>query len=825
MRLAGTVVTVPAGSTVLGPADGVRPPDRRRGAPPARSRRRSRAFVRGRLDPGRPPVPPLPGRRAVRRGLRPDAGHRGRRPPVAGRRPASPSGPTSADGLAHPGVGDRPPRWRRPSTSRWCEARLASGRTGPARHPGPAGARRRWPPRSTGVVGLGDQATATPQIVRRRAAWPPAPGGSPSLAPGRGPGPRPCSPPSAALGVGAGRPPSWRRTYGLSTLYADGRIGAGQTVGIFELEPFTPSDIAAYQACYGTSVPVTTVPVDGGRHRRARRARRRSTSRWWPAWPRARRSASTRAPTTTAPDPIDTYAAMVDQDAAKVLVDQLGRVRGDDGPGRAGGRAPRCSPRPPPRASRSWPRRATPGRATADSASTPTATQLAVDDPADQPDVTGVGGTSLTSATPDAPDRDGLEQLPSGRRPRRRGGNSTGFVAPAWQQVAAAQSADTTYTCGTPADQQCREVPDVVGLGRPGPRRHRLLGGHLVDRSGGRARPSPLWAALVADTDQGCASPGRPARTRPSTAPAPPPSFNDVTVGHQCPVRRHRSSRRGPATTWPPGGGARGPPHSSACCRARPAGCPTVTGAQPVLGPGRRRHHGDHHRDAASAPAPRSVHFGGVPPTVTGVDPDLGDRGHAPTSTSAGPSAVTVTTTGTGGRHQPGGGRRPEFTFTSPQVTSVAPAKGPTAGGGRVTVEGTGFTGATACRSARSPATFQVTVADHASPPWCRPGRRAVAQCRSTSVTAARAPARRRPERPTTTPGPATCWPPPTAACSPTARPGSSAPAAGRPWSGPGGRHGHGPRRQGLLDGGRRRRGPRLRQCRVASARPTGVGL
>src|SRR5207248_5335274 len=35
-------------------------------------------------------------------------------------------------------------------------------------------------------------------------------------------------------------------------------------VGLSELEPYSPSDIAAYQSCYGTHAQVTNVQVDGG---------------------------------------------------------------------------------------------------------------------------------------------------------------------------------------------------------------------------------------------------------------------------------------------------------------------------------------------------------------------------------------------------------------------------------------------------------------------------------------------------------------------------------------------------------------------------------
>ena len=50
------------------------------------------------------------------------------------------------------------------------------------------------------------------------------------------------------------------------------------TIALYELESDDPNDIAAYQACYGTDVSISYVPVDGGVHPGRGRARRRSTS-------------------------------------------------------------------------------------------------------------------------------------------------------------------------------------------------------------------------------------------------------------------------------------------------------------------------------------------------------------------------------------------------------------------------------------------------------------------------------------------------------------------------------------------------------------------
>ena len=40
--------------------------------------------------------------------------------------------------------------------------------------------------------------------------------------------------------------------------------GNGATIGLFELDPWSASDISSFQTCYGTNVPITSVNVDGG---------------------------------------------------------------------------------------------------------------------------------------------------------------------------------------------------------------------------------------------------------------------------------------------------------------------------------------------------------------------------------------------------------------------------------------------------------------------------------------------------------------------------------------------------------------------------------
>jgi subtilase family serine protease len=52
--------------------------------------------------------------------------------------------------------------------------------------------------------------------------------------------------------------------YQFPGLYGAGDMGAGQTIALFEQQPYDPTDIATYQACYGTSAAITNIDVAGG---------------------------------------------------------------------------------------------------------------------------------------------------------------------------------------------------------------------------------------------------------------------------------------------------------------------------------------------------------------------------------------------------------------------------------------------------------------------------------------------------------------------------------------------------------------------------------
>jgi subtilase family serine protease len=73
-------------------------------------------------------------------------------------------------------------------------------------------------------------------------------------------GPQPCAGASqTAITANA-----FAALYGMNLLYSLGDYGQGVRIGVLELEPNLPSDITAYEKCYGISTKVNYIKVDGG---------------------------------------------------------------------------------------------------------------------------------------------------------------------------------------------------------------------------------------------------------------------------------------------------------------------------------------------------------------------------------------------------------------------------------------------------------------------------------------------------------------------------------------------------------------------------------
>jgi subtilase family serine protease len=357
-----------------------------------------------------------------------------------------------------------------------------------------------------------------------------APGSAPSVAPKVNGGvtahatPTPCPAASSLQPVGY-TADQLANTYGFSTLYGQGRAGVGVKVGIYELEPFTPSDIATYQSCFGTNVSVQNIGVDGGASGPQGGEAALDIEEIASMAPGA--SIMVYSGRQAGNGPIDTYARMVGDDSTQVISTGWGI----------------CEPQMDPtmRAAESslFAQAAAQGQtvvaASGDAGSsdcynpssiTGSDTSLQVDDPADQPYVTGAGGTSIQSAGP--PPTETVWNSGAGTG-AGGGGVSSIFGQPSWQSGAGVDAPIATAACAAVGRPSCREVPDVSALADPSHGFIDYFGGSW-GVAGGTSVASPLWSALLAVIDQG--QPATVGFVNPALYSCGTSGFNDVTTGN-----------------------------------------------------------------------------------------------------------------------------------------------------------------------------------------------------------------------------------------------------------------------------------------------------
>ncbi|HEY5250463.1 MAG TPA: protease pro-enzyme activation domain-containing protein, partial [Acidimicrobiales bacterium] len=236
-------------------------------------------------------------------------------------------------------------------------------------------------------------------------------------------GPTPCSAASsAATSFGSYTANTFAGTYGLSSLYGQGRLGAGITVGIFELEPYLASDIQAYETCYGISNPVTNIPVDRGAGSGAGSVEAAlDIENVAGLAPGTSIKVYTGPPTSSG---IDIYNTMVQSDSVQVLTTSWGLCESAFTQQAASAEATIFKVA----AAQGQTIFAASGDSGSEDCNFEGQTGLAVDDPASQPTVTGVGGTSL-SMSGGGP----TETVWNDRYGSSGGGVSSNFTQPSWQ--------------------------------------------------------------------------------------------------------------------------------------------------------------------------------------------------------------------------------------------------------------------------------------------------------------------------------------------------------------------------------------------------------
>ena len=361
------------------------------------------------------------------------------------------------------------------------------------------------------VVGLDDLAQEVPEGLRRSDPTMRTSTVTPHSSTG---GPTPCAEASAAA---ASEPTTYTAdqiasAYDLSSLYGAGDEGAGETIGIYELEPNIPSDITDYQQCYGTDTSVSYVEVDGGPGPpdiadQTGLETELDVESVIGLAPQARilvyQGPNSNSGARGA-GPYDTYNAIISQDQANVITTSWGICEAGEGQADAAAEYDLFE------------EAAIQGQtvvaAAGDDGSEDCyaedgSTSLAVDDPGSQPFVTSVGGTSLTLS----PSRS--ETVWNDRSGAGGGGISSVWPMPPYQsQAPSSLAVINSYSSGAPcgaASGYCREVPDVSADADPETGVLIVYDGQWGG-IGGTSAAAPMWAALLTLTDASPACAGSP---------------------------------------------------------------------------------------------------------------------------------------------------------------------------------------------------------------------------------------------------------------------------------------------------------------------------
>ncbi|MBU5638984.1 hypothetical protein KOM00_19880 [Geomonas sp. Red69] len=289
------------------------------------------------------------------------------------------------------------------------------------------------------------------------------------------------TPYQVGTGPGGGMPPRDIATaYNLSQITA---TGTGQTLALFQLDGYTPSDIAAYANYFGiAAVPLHNVLVDGfsGTPGTGAGEVTLDIELQMALAPGASKIMVYMGPNTSK-GVLDTYNRIATDNMAKQVSSSWGLSEGESGSSFLSSE------------NAIFQQMAAQGQtvyaAAGDSGAYDNGSTLSVDDPASQPYVTGVGGTTLYLSS-GSYNRESTWNAGTINGGAGGGGVSAFWPIPTWQQK-----------LGNVASSVMRNVPDVALNSDPGT-------GYSVYYQGkwwlygGTSCAAPLWAAFTARVNQ-----------------------------------------------------------------------------------------------------------------------------------------------------------------------------------------------------------------------------------------------------------------------------------------------------------------------------------
>ena len=604
----------------------------------------------------------------------------------------------------------------------------------------------------TGVLGLRRGTPSSPQFVGRRTLTPVQPDVQPmrqARVAANDVVPQACPQASqVASSVGAYTASNLAQAYQADPLYQAGQQGSGIRVALFELEPFSATDIADYQQCMGTHATVNTVPVDGGTGTGAGSGEAAlDIETVLGLAPRATVDVYEGVNGSDS-NIVDVYAAIANANVDQVVSTSWGGCEAFTDPALRSAEANVFAQM----AAQGQTVFAATGDTGSEGCDSTGSTALSVDDPASQPDVTAVGGVSLQSLSnpPAETAWNDCQNMAAGSCTTGGaggGGVSADWPMPSWQQgPGVVEPQSSGQPCGNPGGL-CREVPDVSASADPAHGDLIVWNGYWTS-IGGTSAAAPLWAAFAGLADQGCFTPGQgpghlvgmanPALYQAAVGANPP--FTDVTSGNNDYTGTAGGEYpAGPGYDMATGWGS--PIATRLVADLQPAGgCPVVSGLSTTSGP--TTGGTSVTVEGTGLARPVAVHFGTVAAASYSYDSATGTLTAVAPSSSAGTVDLTVTTAnGTSAAdpaddrftYQPPTTTTPTTTTTPPPTTTttpptkkpsptapslsppvisaVSPGSGLDAGGTPVTITGRDLSGAGAMHFGTAPATFTVVDA------------------------------------------------------------------------------------------------------------------
>lgn len=296
--------------------------------------------------------------------------------------------------------------------------------------------------------------------------------------------------------------------YNLTGLYNAGLRGEGQTVALYELDNYVPSDISAYTSCYGGSaVPISRIVVNGGAPATPGQGAIEVELDMELVLSAAPRLASLRV-YEAANDTVDAIAewSQIVSDAVPIVSTSWGSCESSNF---AQAIFQQENSLFMLAAVQGQTILAASGDQGSNDCGYTTPTTPSVDDPASQPYVTGAGGTTLTVTS--GSNYGSETAWNNGNGNASGGGVSSLWSMPGWQAGPGVISAASSGApCWAPAGNYCREVPDVAFNADPNSG-YEIYCTALVQNGtgpcnpntpwitvGGTSAAAPMWAGMIA---------------------------------------------------------------------------------------------------------------------------------------------------------------------------------------------------------------------------------------------------------------------------------------------------------------------------------------